>query len=45
MTEILLAVSPSVFSWSMLGRGSFSAAFLRRPCYDPTHIPKHIQRG
>jgi len=27
MTEILFAVSPSVFSWSMLGRGS-SAAFL-----------------
>jgi len=28
MTEILFAVSPSVFSWSMLGRGSSSAAFL-----------------
>ena len=28
MTEILLSVSPSVFSWSMLGRGSSSAAFL-----------------
>ena len=27
MTEILFAVSPSVFSWNMLGRGS-SAAFL-----------------
>jgi len=30
MTEILSAVSPSVFSWSMLGCGS-SAAFLL-PC-------------
>ena len=28
MTETLFAVSPSVFSWSMLGRGSSSAAFL-----------------
>jgi len=28
VTEILLSVSPSVFSWSMLGRGSSSAAFL-----------------
>ena len=28
MTEILFSVSPSVFSWSMLGRGSSSAAFL-----------------
>jgi len=28
LTEILLSVSPSVFSWIMLGRGSSSAAFL-----------------
>ena len=28
MAEILLSVSPSVFSWSMLGRGSYSEAFL-----------------
>ena len=28
MTDILFAVSPSVFSWSMLGCGSSSAAFL-----------------
>jgi len=31
MTEILLSVSPLVFNWSMLGRGSSSAAFLL-PC-------------
>jgi len=28
MTEILLSVSPSVFSWIMLDHGSYSAAFL-----------------
>jgi len=28
MTLILLAVSHSVFSWNMLGRGPSSAAFL-----------------
>ena len=31
MTEILFSVRLSVFCWSMLGRGSFSAAFLL-PC-------------
>ena len=31
MTEILSAVSPSVFSWSMLGRGSSAAFLLPRP--------------
>ena len=31
MTEILLSVSPLVFSWIMLGRGSSSVAFLL-PC-------------
>jgi len=40
MTEILSAVSPSVFSWSMLGHQS-SAAFLL--LYEPTHA-EHIQR-
>ena len=31
MTEILSAVSPSVFSWSMLGRRSLAAFLLPRP--------------
>jgi len=31
MTEILSAVSPSVFSWSVLGRGSSAAYLLPRP--------------
>ena len=31
MTDILFAVSPSMFSWSMLGRGSSAAFLLPRP--------------
>jgi len=45
MTEILSVVSPSVFSWSMLGRRSSAAFVLPRPEKSVWWHAEHIQYG